>query len=207
MRALQSHLPINHPARPYLRVLTTLAGLYVLAFGVAGLAATWGEPVFDRTETWALGLRTNPAFSVLSIVVGAVLVVGAILGGNLDHFINLGGGVVFLVAGLAMMAVLHTELNILNYSMRNAIVSFIIGLVLLLAGLYGRAGSDEAAYAEEQLRHGELVRRELGEEPGTAPGTERDDSVGAGDREGSDRESFEAQQEAQHQRSESGAER
>ncbi|QSB15444.1 DUF4383 domain-containing protein [Natronosporangium hydrolyticum] len=173
MWRVQSHLPINHPAGPYLRVLAGLAGLYVLAFGVAGLIETWGAPVFDRSETWVLGLRTNPAFSGLSTVVGLVLVGGAIYGRNLCHFINYFGGIVFLVAGLAMMTLLYTELNLLNYAMRNSIVSFVIGLILLLAALYGRIGSDDAAYAEEQLRHGELIRRELGEEPGTPPGTPR----------------------------------
>lgn len=165
MHKLQSHLPMNHPARPVLRVVALLTALYVLAFGVFGLAETWGRPPFDRAELWALGLRTNPAFSVLSIAVGAVLVVGAVYGRNLGHFINLGAGVVFLFSGLAMMTLLHTEANLLNFAMRNCIVSFVIGLVLLLAGLYGRVGSEEEAYAEEQFRHGDLIQRELGEQP------------------------------------------
>jgi hypothetical protein len=150
-----AHLPVNHPARPFLRVLAVAVGLYVLVFGVVGFIETRRLDFFDRGDTWVLGLKTNPAFSILSIVVGAVLVGGAIYGRNVDHFINLYGGVVFLVAGLAMMTVLHTDLNLLNFSMTNCVVSFLIGLVLLDAGLYGKTGSRELAEAEDRLRHGD----------------------------------------------------
>jgi hypothetical protein len=155
-----AHLPVNHPARPLLRVVVTLIGLYVLAFGVAGLVVTWGLPFFDRGENWVLGLRTNPAFSVLSVLAGATLVVGAGYGRNLDHFINLAGGVVFLVSGLVMMAVLHTDANLFNFAIGNCIVSFLIGMALLTAGLYGKTGPAELAEAEDRLRHGRAEPKE-----------------------------------------------
>jgi hypothetical protein len=151
-----AHLPVNHPARPLLRVLAAVVGLYVLIFGIAGLVDTWGLSFFNRDENWVLGLRTNPAFSVLSVVAGAVLVAGAAYGRNIDHFINLTGGVVFLVAGMLMMTLLRTEANLLNFAMPNCIVSFLIGLGLLQAGLYGKTGPRELAEAEHQLRHGAL---------------------------------------------------
>lgn len=151
-----AHLPVNHPARPFLRMLAGAAGLYVLVFGIVGLIQTWGESFFERGDTWVLGLKTNPAFSILSIVVGLVLVGGGVYGRNVDHFINLTGGVVFLVAGLAMMTVLHTDANLLNFSLSNCVVSFIIGLVLLHAGLYGKTGPGDLAEAEQRLRKGRL---------------------------------------------------
>lgn len=150
-----AHLPVNHPARPFLRVLVVLTGLYILVFGIAGLVASWDEPFFSREDTWALGLRTNPAFALLSIVVGAVVAVGAVYGHNIDHFINLWGGIVFLVAGIVMMTLLRTDLNLLNFAMVNCIVSFVIGTVMLTAGLYGKEGPPEFREAEEKLRHGE----------------------------------------------------
>lgn len=164
--ALHSHLPMNHPARPFLRVVAAAIGLYILAFGIGGLIETWGVPFFDRSPIWVLALRTNPAFSVLSVVAGAVVLTGAIVGRNLDHLINLGGGMVFLLSGLVMMAVLHTDANLLNFSLDNCIASFLIGMLLLVAGLYGRVGPPELAYAEEQLRHGELSQRKLDEQLG-----------------------------------------
>jgi hypothetical protein len=151
-----AHLPVNHPARPLLRVLAAVIGLYVLSFGIAGLVDTWGLSFFNRDDNWVLGLRTNPAFSVLSIVAGAVLAAGAAIGRNVDHFINLAGGVVFLVAGMVMMTLLRTEANLLNFAMANCIVSFVIGLGLLHAGLYGKTGPRALAEAEDHLRHGQL---------------------------------------------------
>lgn len=150
-----AHLPVNHPARPAYRVLEAVIGLYILVFGIAGLAVTWGESFFDRGEHWVLGLQTNPAFSLLSIAAGAVLLGGALYGRNVDHFLSLAGSGVFLLAGLVMMTLLHTEANLLNFAMVNCIVSFLIGLALLLAGMYGKAGPPELAAAEERLRHGE----------------------------------------------------
>lgn len=151
-----AHLPVNHPVRPLTRVLGALIGLYILIFGIAGLADTWGASFFDRGEHWVLGLRTNPAFSVLSILAGAVLVAGAAYGRNVDHFINLVGGVGFLLAGIVMMTLLRTDGNLLNFAMPNCIVSFLIGLALLYAGMYGKTGPRELADAEDLLRHGEL---------------------------------------------------
>lgn len=162
MTQIRSHLPVNHPARPMLRLLAGAIGCFILAFGILGLVQTWGLPFFDRGDNWALGLRTNPAFSALSVLAGAVLLGGAVYGRNIDHLINLGGGVLFLLSGLFMMTLLHTEANLLNFSMTNCTVSFLIGMALLWAGLYGRTGPPELAEAEEELRKG----------PQTSPGHE-----------------------------------
>lgn len=173
-----AHLPVNHPARPFLRVLAGAVGLYVLVFGIVGLIETWGQSFFERDDTWVLGLKTNPAFSVLSILAGLVVFGGAVYGGNLDHIINLYGGAVFLVAGLAMMSVLHFDLNLFNFSLSNCVASFIIGLVLLHAGLYGKTGSRDEAEAEHRLRHGNLhpeQREQVVEEKN--PLSDRDESA------------------------------
>jgi hypothetical protein len=164
-----AHLPVNHPAQPVYRVLSGLIGLYVLAFGISGLAQTWGLAFFDRGDNWALGLQTNPAFSLLSTVAGAVILGGALVGRNVNHFISLWGSTVFLLAGVVMMALLETQANLLNFAMANVIVSFLIGLGLLLAGLYGKVGPLELEEAEDHFRHGELGRamfERTQEEPG-----------------------------------------
>jgi hypothetical protein len=151
-----AHLPVNHPAQPLYRTFSGLIGLYLLVFGISGLVRTWGLPFFDRGANWVLGLQTNPVFSLLSIVAGAVILGGALYGRNVDHFINLWGSTVFIVAGLFMMALLNTGANLLNFAMTNTIVSFLIGLALLLAGLYGKTGDPDLQDAEDRLRHGEL---------------------------------------------------
>lgn len=149
-----SHLPVNHHLRPLYRVLSALAALYVLVFGVVGLIETSGTPLFGREETYALGLRTNLAFSLLSIVAGVVVLIGLAVGRNVDRFVNLWGGVLFLAVGLIMLTVLQTDANILNFTVSTCIVSFVIGTVLFSAGLYGRSGSRALERAEEAFRHG-----------------------------------------------------
>jgi hypothetical protein len=134
-----SHLPVNHPLRPLYRVLAAASGSYVLAFGVAGLIEAGGTSWFGRGETIALGLRTNLAFALASVVAGGVILFAGLIGRNLDSWVNLLGGVVFLVAGTAMMALINTDLNVLNFAIETVIVSFVIGMVLLAAGLYGRS--------------------------------------------------------------------
>lgn len=150
-----AHLPVNHPARPFYRVLAALIGLYLLGFGIAGYADTRELGFFDRGENVVLGLQTNPAFSLLSVLAGVVVAGAAVYGRNLDHTVNFGGGVVFLVAGLVMLTLLRTDANLLNFSVATCVVSFIIGVLLLTAGLYGRSGPPELAAAEERHRHGE----------------------------------------------------
>ncbi len=149
-----AHMPINHRLLGLWRTLSALAGAYVLGFGIVGLTATWDTPFFGRQSTWVLGLRTNLAFSVLSVLVGAVVFAGALVGGNLDRRVNLMGGIVFLVAGIVMMTLMQTSLNLLNFTMATCIVSFLIGLVLLTTGLYGQVGPPHRRHAEEAYRHG-----------------------------------------------------
>ena len=147
------HFPVNHPARPVYRVLAGLVGLYILVFGVWGVALTWGDPLFDRGSNWALGLRTNLAFSLASVAFGIVLIVGASRRGNLGHYMNLTAGVVFLVTSVLMMSVLQTDANFLNFSMSTVVVSMLFGLLLLGTGLYDKVGTDEHAEEERRRRH------------------------------------------------------
>lgn len=135
-----SHIPINHPLRPVYRVLGGLTGIWLLVFGVSGLFQTGGAGWFARGDWTALGVPTNRAFAAVSVVAGLVVVVAALVGRNVDRFVNLWGGVGFLAGGTLLMAISHTELNILNASVITSIASYVIGLVLLAAGLYGRVG-------------------------------------------------------------------
>lgn len=149
-----AHLPVNHPLRGFYRFLATLVGIYILAFGVVAFSKTNGYPAFSQSQTaWALGLRSNLGFAIISIVAGAILFVGAALGRNFDHYINMVGGIGFLIAGIAMMGLMETNANFLAFSMANCIVSFVIGVVLFTAGLYGKTGTREQAQAEEKVRH------------------------------------------------------
>ncbi|MEU8375193.1 DUF4383 domain-containing protein [Micromonospora sp. NPDC048894] len=147
-----AHFPVNHPARPLYRVFAGLVGVYILVFGVWGVVQSWGEPLFARGGHWVLGLRTNLAFSLVSVLFGLVLIIGASRRGNLGHVMNLTAGVVFMVTGIAMMSVLQTRANVLNFSMSTVIVSLLFGLLLLATGLYDKIGTDEHAEQERADR-------------------------------------------------------
>ena len=100
---------------------------------------TRGTALFAQEHLpWVLGLRTNLAFALLSVLSGAVLVVCAVIGRNLDFRINLLGGLLFMVIGMLMLGLLRTDVNFLGFSMTNCVASFVIGTVVFAAGLYGR---------------------------------------------------------------------
>ncbi|MFD0560527.1 uncharacterized protein DUF4383 [Stackebrandtia endophytica] len=150
------HLPINHPLRPLWRGLAFLAGVYIVVFGVIGFieAQSAGLDWFAQTGLPSvMFLKANPAFSLMSIVVGAIVVIGALVGRNVDRWINLLAGTVFLLAGMGMMLVLRTDVNFFGFTMSACIASFILGLVMLTAGLYGRVGTVTEAEREEGRRH------------------------------------------------------
>ena len=107
-----AHWPVNHHMRPLYRALAGLCGVYVLAFGIVALTRAMSLPFFAQDNLpSALGLHANRAFAVISIVVGTILVAGGVIGRNVDRWINLVGGVVFLVAGFVMMVLLRTSLD------------------------------------------------------------------------------------------------
>lgn len=147
-----SHFPVNHRLRPFYRGLAFLAGVYLLLFGIIGAIKTAGDPFFDRGDVTVLGLKTNPAFAILSIVAGAIVLIGAIYGRNIDHFINMYAGGVFMAVGVFGLLIVRSDLNKLNFTVATCVVSSLLGTVLLIAGLYGKVGSPEQAQHEEELR-------------------------------------------------------
>jgi hypothetical protein len=150
-----AHIPVNHPLRPLYRALAALAGLYVLIFGIVGVTETNNLSFFAQHNLpYVLGLRTNMAFSVLSIIAGVVIVICAVIGRNLDHYIYLAGGLVFMLVGMLMLGLMRTDANFFGFSMVNCIVSFVIGMVLFAAGLYGKTGSSAEMLTEHAHRRG-----------------------------------------------------
>src|SRR5947207_8681963 len=135
-----TRVPVNHPLRNLYRAAAALIGAGVLVFGIVGFTRTRGTALFAQDHLpWVLGLRTNLAFALLSIVSGAVLLVCAVVGRNLDHVVNFLGGIVFMAVGMLMLGLLRTDANFLGFSMTNCIVSFVLGTIVFAAGLYGRA--------------------------------------------------------------------
>lgn len=149
-----SHFPKNHWLRSAYRIGAGLAGVFCLVFGIVGIVTTHGHGFFAQDSAQAFGLRTNTAFAVLSIVVGLVVMGATIVGRNVDRMVNLVAGPLFLLVGILMLALIRTDANFLDFEMSTCVVSFVIGVVLLTAGLYGHVTSPEDAAGEERFRHG-----------------------------------------------------
>ncbi|MGA8113904.1 MAG: DUF4383 domain-containing protein [Actinocatenispora sp.] len=135
---MPSHLPVNHHLRGFWRALSTLAGLFVVIFGVVGFLQTRGMATFDTHGERVLGLTTNPGFSIISIVVGAVLVLASLVGRNIDVKVNVVLSVIFGLAGLFSIAFLRTDFNYFAFSVANCVVSYIIATIIGMSSLYGR---------------------------------------------------------------------
>ena len=128
-----AHFPINHPARPIYRVLSGLIGLYFVVFGVIGLFGT------DRV----FGQDTNVANSLVSIVIGAIVLVAVVVGRNLDAAVPRLMGYAVMALGLLSLAFLRTDANVLNHSVATSVVWMILGITLMVAGMYSKVGTED----------------------------------------------------------------
>lgn len=133
------------------RVAAALLGLGLWVFGILGLVnrldtfSTRGEPV--------LGLSSNGLLSIISLVVGAVLIAAALRGGRLASTVTVVVGAAFLLSGLGNVLVLNTELNLLAFGIPNVIFSLVAGGVMLILGAYGRFSGglpDDNPYQQER---------------------------------------------------------
>ncbi len=159
MLKLDEHLPVDHRLSRVYRVGAGLMGLVLVVFGILGFADQVG--FFSTNGNHVAGLSSNGALSVLSVVVGALLFIGMVIGGNFASNLNMVLGALFVLSGFVNLAVLDTGLNYLAFGMANVLFSFIFGLVLMTFGMYGRVHShlphDNPYW---RLRHPEQAARE-----------------------------------------------
>jgi hypothetical protein len=128
--------PGPHPVHRLHRVGAAAVGAFLILFAALGL--TEGLAWLGTNGTWVLGLSSNGLLSVISLVVGALLVVSATRSGPTASTMSIVLGVAFLLSGMANMLVLNTSLNILAFRLPNIVFSVLIGLLLLVLGSYGR---------------------------------------------------------------------
>ena len=171
------NMPEDHPLSRVYRFGAGLVGAVLLVFGVLGF---FDQLAFFSSEgDRVAGLSTNSVLSTISVVVGVVLIAGAVIGGNTAANVNSIVGALFLVSGFANMCVLRTSWNVLNFSMANVIFSFVVGTALLAFGLYGRvSGGLPPDNPYHRTRHGmdpatgEVVDEEKAEAAGRGHGDE-----------------------------------
>ncbi|MEU7711201.1 DUF4383 domain-containing protein [Micromonospora chalcea] len=147
-----AHTPVNHPARPIYRAIGGIVGLYFVVFGGLGVIASAGGDFFAQDDTKVLGQGTNMAFSLVSVLVGVVILVGTAIGRNLDVAVNQWLAYTLMVIGLGSLAFLQTDVNIFNFSIMTDVVVLTLALVLLMAGMYSKVGSDDEHEAWQKAR-------------------------------------------------------
>ncbi|MFD0020372.1 DUF4383 domain-containing protein [Streptomyces sp. NPDC058382] len=133
---IDEHLPVDHRLSRVYRGGAGLMGLVLLAFGILGLIDKIG--FFDTGGDTVAGLSTNGALSVLSICVGLLLFVGMMVSGNFASTLNMVLGILFILSGFVNLALLDTGLNFLAFKIQNVLFSFVVGLLLMMFGMYGR---------------------------------------------------------------------
>ncbi|MET9362541.1 DUF4383 domain-containing protein [Streptomyces sp. NPDC006632] len=134
--SLNEHLPVDHRLNRVYRIGGGVMGVVLLVFGILGLVHQIG--FFDTGGDTVAGLSTNGALSVISLVVGLLLLYGAFRGGNFASTLNIVLGVLFLISGFVNLALLDTTHNFLAFKIQNVLFSFVVGLLLMVFGMYGR---------------------------------------------------------------------
>ncbi|MFB0617120.1 DUF4383 domain-containing protein [Streptomyces sp. AGS-58] len=135
---LDDHLPVDHRLNRVYRLGAGLIGAFLVVFGVLGLINHIGY--FNTGGARVVGLNANGSLSVLSICIGAILLAGMVIGGNVASTLNMVLGVLFLLNGFLFLGLLDTRSNFLAFKIQNVFFSFIVGLLLMTFGMYGRVG-------------------------------------------------------------------
>ena len=149
-----AHTPVNHPLRPMYRALGFLAGAYLVVFGVLGLIQTAGKSFTGDSGERVLGQGTNMLWSIIAIVLGAVVLATTAIGRNLDVEADKYIGWGLLVIGSYELAVSRTDANFFGFTVATVVVIYSVGLALILASLYSKVSAPSQAGAPRQVREG-----------------------------------------------------
>ncbi|WP_328663714.1 DUF4383 domain-containing protein [Streptomyces sp. NBC_00328] len=136
---LQDELPVDHHLAAVYRWGAAFCGVILLVFGILGFADELSP--FNTEGQSIAGMSTNGALSLLSVLVGLTLIIGGSIGGNVASTLNMAVGTLFLLSGFVHIFILDRPANILDFGMTNVIFSFVMGLVILTFGMYGRVSS------------------------------------------------------------------
>jgi len=147
-----AHNPVNHPLRPLYRAVAGLVGLYLIAYGVVGLIVTADEGLFGRDGDRVFGQDGNLFWSIISLLIGAIVLAAAVLGRNRDVFVNTYLGWTLIVIGTFALAFMRTSVNFMDFSISTVIVTYLAGLALLLAGFYGKIAPPEETSPPRQVQ-------------------------------------------------------
>jgi hypothetical protein len=126
----------KHPVFLVHRIGAAVVALILWGFAILGFLSGTG---FVTTHgTHALGMTGNGLLSTISVVVGVVLAVAAVLGGRIASTVCVVVGGLSVLSGLLNLIVLDGPANFLAFTMTNIVFSLVVGLILLTIGLFGR---------------------------------------------------------------------
>ncbi|MEV0897957.1 DUF4383 domain-containing protein [Actinoplanes sp. NPDC049802] len=149
-----AHTPVNHPLRPIYRIVGFVTGAYLVAFGIIGFIGTSGEE-FTGPGVRVLGQGSNMLWSTISLALGALVLLGTAIGRNIDVAIDQYLGWGLLVLGTYELMMLRTDdLNIFGFTMSTVIVTYLVGLLLILVSLYSKSAPPSQVGAPRQVREG-----------------------------------------------------
>ncbi|OPC81645.1 DUF4383 domain-containing protein [Embleya scabrispora] len=181
MTGLDEALPVDHRLGQVYRYGGGFMGVVLIVFGVLGFTHNVG--FFSTTGREVAGMSTNGALSLISVVVGAILILGAIIGGNTASTVNVVVGALFVISGFVNLGLIGTpDINFLSFKMPNVIFSFVVGLLVMTFGLYGRVSGhlphdnpywrsrhpEEAAREDAFRRRASVLTRDGASTPGTS---------------------------------------
>lgn len=125
-------LPKDHPLHGVYRTSAGVIGALLIAAGVFCLLRS-----HDR---W-MGIGTSDGFGGLLIVAGLVLVAAAVVGGNVAAQVNAHVGAALIVLGLLGLLFQGHDVNVLDVTVSDVVVLFVVGTLLLAAGFYGQVAA------------------------------------------------------------------
>ena len=103
-----SHMPVNHHLRPLYRVLAMLSGLYLIIFGILALGNTKDQTLWAKTDlVRTFGQHANRGLALISIVVGAIVLLAALAGRNIDRYVNYWVAIGLFLLGTLMLGLIR----------------------------------------------------------------------------------------------------
>ncbi|MFE2478031.1 DUF4383 domain-containing protein [Streptomyces sp. NPDC059389] len=133
---LRDELPVDHRLNRVYRVGAALCGLLLLVFGCLGFTDSLSS--FGTQGQRIAGLATNDLLSAVSVAFGLLLITAAAVGGNLASTVNILVGILFVASGFVHLLLIGHDGNILDFGMSNVVFSFLMGLLIMTFGMYGR---------------------------------------------------------------------
>ncbi|NMO55737.1 hypothetical protein HH310_31710 [Actinoplanes sp. TBRC 11911] len=153
------HLPLNHDLRGFYRTVIAIGGLLLAIWGVLWIVADG----FGGDGASVGGLQANGTFGLLSVLMGLALVVAAVLGRNVDHWLG------FLLAALAMalgvfgLTFIRTTPEPFALSVSTCVTLLTFGVVIMCAASYvGTGTSADARHRQRAIGHLTIAEYEAG---------------------------------------------